>query len=192
MTNTDEKTQSEELDATIVDEADELIDSPISLESELDEVKAQLLRSLADYQNLQRRSSEDLVNARLDALKPFLNVLDDLQRAVQAVQAVEADANESPWVQGVTLAVQKFENTLVNRGVRTYGEVGDIFDPKLHEAVGLTAGPDGQILEVIAGGYEVGEKVIRPALVIVGESQEKETEGDDSSGNGSASVWNEL
>jgi molecular chaperone GrpE len=150
------------------------------------------LRSLADYQNLQRRSSEDLVNARLDALKPFLNVLDDLQRAVQAVQAVEADANESPWVQGVTLAVQKFENTLVNRGVRTYGEVGDIFDPKLHEAVGLTAGPDGQILEVIAGGYEVGEKVIRPALVIVGEGQEKETEGDDSSGTGSASVWNEL
>ena len=115
--------------------------------------------------------------------------MDDLQRAVQAV---EADVNESPWVQGVTLAVQKFENTLVNRGVRTYGEVGDIFDPKLHEAVGLTAGPDGQILEVIAGGYEVGEKVIRPALVIVGESQEKETEGDDSSGNGSASVWNEL
>jgi molecular chaperone GrpE len=152
-------------------------------------VKAQLLRSLADYQNLQRRSSEDLVNARLDALKPFLNVLDDLQRAVQAVQA---DVNESPWVQGVTLAVQKFENTLVNRGVRTYGEVGDIFDPKLHEAVGLTAGPDGQILEVIAGGYEVGEKIIRPALVIVGEGQEKETEGDDSCGNGSASVWNEL
>jgi hypothetical protein len=40
--------------------------------------------------------------------------------------------------------------------------------------------------------YEVGEKVIRPALVIVGEGQEKETEGDDSSGTGSASVWNEL
>ena len=189
MTNTDEKAQSEELDATIVDEADELIDSPISLESELDEMKAQLLRSLADYQNLQRRSSEDLVNARLDALKPFLNVLDDLQRAVQAI---EADANDSPWVEGVTLAVQKFENALVNRGVRAYGEVGDIFDPKLHEAVGLTAGPDGQILEVIAGGYEVGEKVIRPALVIVGEGQEKETEGDNSGGTESASLWNEL
>ena len=80
----------------------------------------------------------------------------------------------------------------MNRGVRAYGEVGDIFDPKLHEAVGLTAGPDGQILEVIAGGYEVGEKVIRPALVIVGEGQEKETEGDNSGGTGSASVWNEL
>ena len=189
MTSTDENAQSEELDATIINEVDELVDSSSSLESELDDVKAQLLRSLADYQNLQRRSSEDLVNARLDALKPFLSVLDDLQRAVQAI---EADANQSPWVEGVTLAVQKFENTLLNRGVQTYGEVGEVFDPKLHEAIGLTAGPDGQILEVIAGGYEVGEKIIRPALVIVGEGQRKETEEDDSSRESSNSVWNEL
>ena len=189
MTSTDENAQSEELDATIINEVDELVDSSSSSESELDDVKAQLLRSLADYQNLQRRSSEDLVNARLDALKPFLSVLDDLQRAVQAI---EADANQSPWVEGVTLAVQKFENTLLNRGVQTYGEVGEVFDPKLHEAIGLTAGPDGQILEVIAGGYEVGEKIIRPALVIVGEGQRKETEEDDSSRESSNSVWNEL
>lgn len=189
MTSTDENVQSEELDATIVNEVDELVDSPPSLETELEDVKAQLLRSLADYQNLQRRSSEDLVNARLDALKPFLSVLDDLQRAVHAI---EADANQSPWVEGVSLAVQKFENTLSNRGVRSYGEVGEMFDPKLHEAVGLTAGPDGQILEVIAGGYEVGERVIRPALVIVGEGQTKETEDDDSSGKSSTSIWNEL
>ena len=60
------------------------------------------------------------------------------------------------------------------------------------EAVGLTAGPDGQILEVIAGGYEVGERDIRPALVIVGEGQTKETEDDDSSGKSSTSIWNEL
>lgn len=189
MTSTDENAQSKELDATIINEVDELVDSSSSLESELNDVKAQLLRSLADYQNLQRRSSEDLVNARLDALKPFLSVLDDLQRAVQAI---EADANQSPWVEGVTLAVQKFENTLLNRGVQTYGEVGEVFDPKLHEAIGLTAGPDGQILEVIAGGYEVGEKIIRPALVIVGEGQRKETEEDDSSRESSNSVWNEL
>ena len=189
MTSTDENVHSEELDATIINEVDELVDSPPSLETELDDVKAQLLRSLADYQNLQRRSSEDLVNARLDALKPFLSVLDDLQRAVHAI---EADANQSPWVEGVSLAVQKFENTLSNRGVRSYGEVGEMFDPKLHEAVGLTAGPDGQILEVIAGGYEVGERVIRPALVIVGEGQTKEAEDDDSSGKSSTSIWNEL
>ena len=60
------------------------------------------------------------------------------------------------------------------------------------QAIGLTAGLDGQILEVIAGGYEVGEKIIRPALVIVGEGQRKETEEDDSSRESSNSVWNEL
>ena len=189
MTDRSENVESEELDPTVACEIDKSVDSPVSLESELDEVKAQLLRSLADYQNLQRRSSEELVNARLDALKPFLNALDDLQRAVQSI---EADENESPWVQGVTLAVQKFENILVNRGVKAYGEIGEMFDPKLHEAVGLAVGHDGQILEVIAGGYEVGEKIIRPALVIVGEGQKKEAEDDDSSENSSASVWNEV
>ena len=135
---------------------------------ELEEVKSQLLRALADYQNLQRRMVDDISGARTNSIKPFLSVLDDLQRVKNSVADEEL---ESPWVQGLILGVQKFEHTLDSLGIRTFGEVGDIFDPKAHEAISLVPGPDGKILELIAVGYTSQGKLIRPAIVVVGEGE---------------------
>ncbi len=135
---------------------------------ELEEVKSQLLRALADYQNLQRRMVDDISSARTNSIKPFLSVLDDLQRVKNSVSDEEL---ESPWVQGLVLGVQKFEHTLDSLGIRTFGEVGDIFDPKSHEAISLVPGPDGKILELIAVGYTSQGKLIRPAIVVVGEGE---------------------
>ena len=83
---------------------------------------------------------DDISSARTNSIKPFLSVLDDLQRVKNSVADEEL---ESPWVQGLILGVQKFEHTLDSLGIRTFGEVGDIFDPKAHEAISLIPGPDG-------------------------------------------------
>ena len=153
---------------------------------ELEEVKSQLLRALADYQNLQRRMVDDISSARTNSIKPFLSVLDDLQRVKNSV----ADEGlESPWVQGLILGVQKFEHTLDSLGIRTFGEVGDIFDPKAHEAISLVPGPDGKILELIAVGYTSQGKLIRPAIVVVGEGEIEDQ--DDASENNSDRITNE-
>ena len=153
---------------------------------ELEEVKSQLLRALADYQNLQRRMVDDISSARTNSIKPFLSVLDDLQRVKNSVADEEL---ESPWVQGLILGVQKFEHTLDSLGIRTFGEVGDIFDPKAHEAISLVPGPDGKILELIAVGYTSQGKLIRPAIVVVGEGEIEDQ--DDASENNSDRITNE-
>ena len=153
---------------------------------ELEEVKSQLLRALADYQNLQRRMVDDISSARTNSIKPFLSVLDDLQRVKNSVADEEL---ESPWVQGLILGVQKFEHTLDSLGIRTFGEVGDIFDPKAHEAISLVSGPDGKILELIAVGYTSQGKLLRPAIVVVGEGEIEDQ--DDASENNSDRITNE-
>ena len=153
---------------------------------ELEEIKSQLLRALADYQNLQRRMVDDISSARTNSIKPFLSVLDDLQRVKNSVADEEL---ESPWVQGLILGVQKFEHTLDSLGIRTFGEVGDIFDPKAHEAISLVPGPDGKILELIAVGYTSQGKLIRPAIVVVGEGEIEDQ--DDASENNSDRITNE-
>ena len=166
---------------------------PVIEVDELEEVKSQLLRALADYQNLQRRMVDDISSARTNSIKPFLSVLDDLQRVKNSVTDEEL---ESPWVQGLILGVQKFEHTLDSLGIRTFGEVGDTFDPKSHEAISLIAGPDGKILELIAVGYISQGKLIRPAIVIVGEGEKEEK--DDADENHGVQIrnespdWNEI
>ncbi len=160
---------------------------------ELQEVKSQLLRALADYQNLQRRVADDISSARTNSIKPFLSVLDDLQRVRSSITDEEL---ESPWAQGLILGVQKFEHTLDSLGFRAFGEVGDTFDPKSHEAISLVRGPDGKILELIALGYTNQGKLIRPAIVVVGEGETDDEDVVDENHNSKAGNespnWNEV
>ena len=99
-------------------------------------------------------------------------------------------------MQGLILGFQKFEHTLESLGIRTFGEVGDIFDPKAHEAISLVPGPDGKILELIAVGYMSQGKLIRPAIVVVGEGEIEDQ--DDASENNRDQItsespnWNEV
>jgi len=182
---------SEEHDEANLDAA---IESESIIEvDELEEVKSQLLRALADYQNLQRRMVDDISSARTNSIKPFLSVLDDLRRVKNSVIGEEL---ESPWVQGLILGVQKFEHTLDSLGIRAFGEVGDTFDPKSHEAISLISGPDGKILELIAVGYMSKGKLIRPAIVVVGEGEiEDEDVADENHGDQTRNEspdWNEI
>jgi len=110
-------------------------------------------------------------------LKRLLPVLDDMERAFQAVPA---DSLDSPWVEGLTLVGQKLQSTLEKEGLSAMSvEPGDRFDPSFHEAVlcePSTEYAEGQIIQVLQQGYRLGKSVLRPALVRVSSGQVEGTD----------------
>jgi molecular chaperone GrpE len=97
----------------------------------------------------------------------ILPVYDDLDRAVSSVDSTLAGLN---WVQGVTAIHQKFGRLLEAMGVSEVEAENQVFDPSRHEAVGKQPGEENKVLHVVQKGYELQGKVIRPAMVIVGEA----------------------
>ena len=131
----------------------------------------QLRRTQADFVNYRRRMSQEQAEARIAAqsamLSQVLPVLDDLGRALGAAPPELAT---HPWVQGLFLVARRLTTLLDQLGVRQIGTAGEPFDPHRHEAITTevrTDVPEGTILHVIQPGYVLGERVIRPAQVIV-------------------------
>ncbi|MEP7214763.1 MAG: nucleotide exchange factor GrpE, partial [Anaerolineaceae bacterium] len=122
------------------------------------------------FQNYKRRVEQERgESARFASAALVINILpvyDDLDRAVNAVDAHLAGLN---WVQGVVAIERKFALLLEAMGVKELSAAGESFDPARHEAVGKQTGAEGVVLHVVQKGYMLGEKVIRPAMVIVGE-----------------------
>ena len=152
----------------------ELATLQVALEAagdELVELKDRYLRARADLENYRRRALQDVERAReagLDsAILPVLTVFDDLGRAL-AVADEEDPGKILPGVQSVLTALERNLDTL---GIQRLGEVGDPFDPDLHEA--LTAVPTddeerkGTIAEVFQAGFKRGDRLVRPARVLV-------------------------
>jgi molecular chaperone GrpE len=128
-------------------------------------------RTAADFQNYKRRIEQERgESARFASVALVINLLpvyDDLDRAVGTVDAHLAGLN---WVQGVMAIHKKFNQLLTAMGVSEVAADGERFDPALHEAVANQPGEEGKILHVVQKGYRFGEKVIRPAMVIVGQA----------------------
>lgn len=127
-------------------------------------------RSAADFINYKRRVEQDRSeNARLANAAMVINILpvfDDIDRAVSTVDANLAGLN---WVQGVIAIHRKFGQLLDAMGVTEVESAGQAFDPLKHEAIGQAPGEEGKILHVVQKGYSLGDRVIRPAMVIVGQ-----------------------
>ena len=127
-------------------------------------------RSAADFINFKRRVEQERgETARLASAALVINLLpifDDLDRAVSNVDAQLAGLN---WVQGIIAIERKFAQLMEAMNVHEVPAEGEPFDPAQHEAVGKQQGPEGRVLHVVQKGYLLGDKVIRPAMVIVGE-----------------------
>ena len=93
---------------------------------------------------------------------------DDVLRAIGTVDAHMAGLN---WVQGIEAIYRKFGHLLEAMSVKEIEAAEQPFDPSRHEAVGQGPGPDGQVLHVVQKGYLLGDKVLRPAMVIVGSGE---------------------
>ena len=130
-----------------------------------------LRRTQADFVNYRRRMSQEQAEGRIAAqialLSRLLPVLDDLGRALGAIPSELAT---HPWVQGLLLVERRLTTLLDQLGVRQIGTPGESFDPRWHEAITTEARadvPEGTILQVAQPGYVLGERVIRPAQVVV-------------------------
>ncbi len=130
-------------------------------------------RALADYSNLKRRvekeRSEMQHNAIGSVIKPFLDVLDDLEIALRNRPA---DPAGKAWADGIEHVHRKLLGRLQAQGVEMMKAEGEAFDPFYHEAIGQDNSDEfesGQITHVLKPGYMIGERVLRPALVRVAE-----------------------
>jgi molecular chaperone GrpE len=165
-------------------EADEPTDVE-GLQARLEEEKgkaqdylASWQRAAADYQNFKRRVEQErqetarLANAAL--IINILPLLDDLERALQTVDTHLAGLT---WVDGVRLIYRKFQAVLEAAGLSEIKAEGETFDPAVHEAVMFGEGEEGKVVSELQRGYMLGNRVIRPAMVIVGKAKE-EPEGE--------------
>jgi molecular chaperone GrpE len=141
------------------------------LEAELAKVKDQLLRTIAESENIRRRASRDVEHAHKFAVEKLLNdlfpVLDSLEKAVEtAIQTEGADAIS----EGVELSLKMFVATLEKSGVVQIDPLGEPFDPQHHEAMAMVPNPDAEpnsVMEVMQKGYVLNERLVRAAKVIV-------------------------
>ena len=115
---------------------------------------------------LRKELSKGVERGRRSVLVSFLEVLDNLDRAL-----VAAPAPADPFVQGVSLVRQQFLSTLDSLGVTRVNPLGSAFDPERHEAVAQVAAtveaPEGVVCGVVRPGYAMGDDVLRPAQVAV-------------------------
>jgi molecular chaperone GrpE len=118
---------------------------------------------------MRKELAKDAERNRRDVLASLLEVLDNLDRAIDAAKKSGKDACD-PLMQGVELVRQQFLSKLEGFGVTRIPSDGAKFDPVVHEAVTTVPGDaasDGQVAGVIAQGYRIGDEVLRPALVAV-------------------------
>ena len=137
-----------------------------ALEAELADAKDKYLRLVAEYENYRRRSAKEregvYTEATFDVLSGILPVIDNLERAV----AASGDAEQV--TKGLQMILKSVEDMLTRQSVEAYGQVGDIFDPNLHNAVMHDEDPEkpeGYISDVFMKGYKKGDRVLRYAMV---------------------------
>lgn len=129
-------------------------------------------RAAADYQNFKRRVEEErsevarFANAAL--IINLLPVVDDLERALRSL---DVNLRGLTWVEGIYLIHRKLLMVLENAGVTEIPAEGLDFDPTVHEAITQAEGEEGKVVAVVQKGYKLGDRVIRPALVVVGKGK---------------------
>src|SRR3954451_4194920 len=146
------------------------------VEAENAELKDQLTRRQADFENyrkrVERERSETYNRVVADVAAKLLPVVDNLKRALDAEASVEAAESDEfrHFLSGVDLISKQLNGVLDALGVKPVAAVGEQFDPHIHEAVVSEPtddyAPDTVIQELVAG-YRLGDKLIRPALVKV-------------------------
>lgn len=141
------------------------------LEAQLQELTNALQRERADAMNIRRRHDEEIANLRTKikatVVSELLPVIDNFERALKHVpEALQGN----DYIKGVKGIVAQFEKTLADMGVVRIKTVGEPFDPNLHEAVSVEEGSEASheiVSEELQAGYQVGDDVIRHAMVRV-------------------------
>ena len=158
-------------------QADASPDPTAELARESADLKDRLLRSLAEMENLRRRTEKQVADERVYGIASFardmLAVADNMRRALDAVTPElreTADPAVKALIEGVELTERELLKVLEKHGVKKLEPLGGKFDPNLHQAmyeVPEPSVPAGTVVQVVQAGYTIGDRVLRPALVAV-------------------------
>jgi molecular chaperone GrpE len=148
-----------------------------ALTKEAAESHDKMLRTLAEMENLRKRTMREVADARTYGIANFardvLDIADNLQRALDAVPAdtkAAADPGLKALIEGVELTERSLLSALEKNGVKKFDPSGEKFDPNFQQAmyeVPDSSVPAGTVVQVVQAGYTIGERVLRPALVAV-------------------------
>lgn len=136
-------------------------DDIVHLKQKISELENQVKRTLADYQNLEKRVAEQrrelIINANKHLLLRLLPVLDTLMFALLHTKD-----------KGLELSIQQFMDALKAEGVKKIETKDKVFDPKLMECIEVAGGEEGKVISEVLAGYTLNDEVLRPAKVKVG------------------------
>jgi molecular chaperone GrpE len=148
-----------------------------SLDRELAETKDRLLRTLADMDNMRKRTEREVADARVYGISNFardiLGVADNMHRAMAALDdelRAKADEPTKVLLEGVELTERELMNVLEKHGVKRIEPLGQKFDPNRHQAmyeIEDASVSAGTVIQVMQAGYLIGDRMLRPALVAV-------------------------
>jgi len=146
-----------------------------ALNAENAQLKDRVLRTLAEMENLRRRTEREVADARAYGIASFardmLTVSDNLGRALEnlpKVEGAEANGAVKALIAGVELTMRDFQAALGRHGVKKLDPKGEKFDPNFHQAVYEVPDesvPAGMVSQVVQSGWTIGERVLRPAMV---------------------------
>lgn len=164
----------------------ELAEPELTPEAQVAKLTDQLLRALAEAENMRRRSQREIEDARKYAVANFardvLTVADNLRRALDAVpEDAAASEDLKALSEGVGLTERELLAMMERHGIRKVNPMGEKFDPNLHQAMfeADTPGADpGTVIEVAQAGFVIGERLLRPAMVGVAKKPPKATPTD--------------
>jgi len=141
-----------------------------TLQKERDDLYDRLLRKSAEFDNFRKRverDRKDMIDwAAADVLGDLISIVDDFDRALEAPAPPEAQSFKA----GLELIQRQLAELLKKRGVSTVEALGADFDPHLHQAVAyeeVAGAREGEVVGVMAKGYKLGDRLLRPALVKV-------------------------
>jgi molecular chaperone GrpE len=167
-----------------------------ALAREAGEARDKMLRTLAEMENLRKRTAREVADARTYGITGFardvLEIADNLQRALDAVPAeakAAADPGLKALIEGVELTERSLLNALEKNGVKKFDPIWQKFDPNFQQAmyeVPDASVPAGTVVQVVQAGYLIGERVLRPALVGVSKGGAKAAPANSNEPSGAA------
>lgn len=136
--------------------------------------KDRWLRAAADLENTRKRTKREIEDAKIDSkfkvLKEMLPVVDNLERAIEHAGG---PGEKNAIVEGVQLVLRQFTTAFERLEVTAIDAMGQPFDPNLHEAISQQESdqPPGTVVQVLQRGYRSGDRLLRPALVVVAKAK---------------------
>ena len=176
------KEKSQETTVKDLNKTNSKINSELTLsKKKIKDLEDQLLRSLADNENLRKRHEKEIQDSVKYSTKNFayslLSVVDNFQRAFNSIpKDLENDNVFKNLIIGINAVEKELHDTFEKNGVKMFNSLNEKFNPDLHQAISKIHNekvPDGRIVEEMQKGFMIGDRLLRPAMVVVSMGPDK-------------------